>query len=303
MKNMAIWAFALCISTLAAASEAGDSLGLTAAQIAEKNAAARGGLEAWRKIQTVTWIGHIESANAPQPSLPFELEMKRPGKTRFEIKLPGQSSVRMYDGTRGWKLRQAGHGKPEAQPYTPDELSFARDGQGIDGPLMDYQAKGIAIALDGVDEVEGHRAYRLSIKLPSGASHHVWVDAQTFLELKYDRVSRSKFGQSALVTVFYRNYKTVEGLQIPFMIESRPDNATEPGQAKATNKMVIDRVFLNPPLEDKVFAYPGAAGRGREATPGIGHPQSARIPPPGILGPGIPGAPRRINQSSGLEQQ
>ncbi len=48
----------------------------------------------------------------------------------------------MYDGTHGWKLRQASSGSPDLQPFTPDELNFARDAQGIDGPLMDYLAKG-----------------------------------------------------------------------------------------------------------------------------------------------------------------
>jgi len=40
---------------IAAASGADPAPGLTAAQIVEKNAAARGGLEAWRKIQTMSW--------------------------------------------------------------------------------------------------------------------------------------------------------------------------------------------------------------------------------------------------------
>ena len=278
MKCMAVVALALGISNLAVASEAGNGQGLTASQIVEKNAAARGGLEAWRKIQSMAWVGHIDSSSAPQPNLPFALEMKRPNKTRFEIKAQNQTSVHMFDGARGWKLRQVNLGKPEVQPYTLDELRFAEDGQGMDGPLMDYQAKGIAVALGGMDEVEGRRAYRLSVKLPSGNSHHVWVDAQTFLEVKYDRLARSKFGQAGMVSVFYRDYRTVEGLQIPFMIESKADKAT------ATDKMVIDKVLLNPPLEDAVFAYSGSPGRGRMAGAGT-DPRSARNLPLGNPGP------------------
>jgi len=34
---------------------------LSAEQIAAKNEAARGGVEAWRKIQTMLWRGHMES--------------------------------------------------------------------------------------------------------------------------------------------------------------------------------------------------------------------------------------------------
>ena len=48
-------ALAGLITAAAAASGADPAPGLTAALIVEKNAAARGGLEAWRKIQTMSW--------------------------------------------------------------------------------------------------------------------------------------------------------------------------------------------------------------------------------------------------------
>lgn len=270
MGKITAWALAVCFSTLAAASDLVNEQQLTASQIIEKNAAARGGLEAWRKIQSMVWIGHIEGAKDPEPRLPFALEMKRPNKTRFEVKAQGQTSVRMYDGAHGWKVRPSGNGRPDVQPYSPDELRFARDGQVIDGPLMDYQAKGIVVALDGVDEVEGRTAYRLNVKLPSGNSHHVWVDAKTFLDIKYDRVFHNKFGQPGTVAVFFRNYQTIEGLQIPLMIESGADTG------KTTEKLVIDKVSLNLPLEDRMFTQPAVPGRHSMATDGINAPRAGR---------------------------
>lgn len=290
MGRITAWALALCVSTLAVASEPATEQGLTAAQIVEKNVAARGGLEAWRKIHSMVWVGRIDNANAPAPSVPFVLEMKRPNKERFEIKAQGQTSVRMYDGIHGWKLRPSSYGRPEMQPYNPDELRFARDGQGFDGPLIDYQAKGIAVALDGVDEIDGHKAYRLSVKMPSGISNHVWVDAKTFLDIKYDRVSRNKFGRSNTVSVFYRDYKTVEGLQIPFVIETGADTA------KATERLVIDKVSLNPLLEDRMFAKPGVTGWRSKARVDIDAPRSVRQSAPS--GPSLPtGFPRLSSRS------
>lgn len=255
MRRLTLWVLLGYISIVAFADELVSAPALNAAQIVEKNIAARGGSEAWQKIQTMIWIGHVESANTPAPSLPFVLEQKRPNKTRFEIKAQNQMAVRVYDGTHGWKVRTASNGKPELEPYSTAELSFARDWQSIDGPLMDYQAKGIAVTLDGLDEVEGHKAYRLNVKLPSGASHHVWIDAQSFLEIKYDRESRNAFGMSGMVSVLYRNYQSIEGLQIPLLIESGADTA------KVTDKMVIDKILLNPPLEDRMFTKPSMPGR------------------------------------------
>lgn len=276
------------ISSAVLASEPGAVPELTASQIVEKNITAKGGLDAWRKIQTMVWAGHIEAENAHTPSLPFVLEMKRPNKTRFEIRAQSQAAMRVFDGSHGWKLRPASNGMPELQPYTAEELSFAQDGQVIDGPLMDYQAKGVDVTLGGVDEVDGHKAYRLNVKLPSGTSHHVWIDTQTFLDIKSDRESRNAFGQPGTVSVFYRDYRAIEGLQIPLTIE------TGAGSVKATSKMVIDKVVLNPPLEDGTFSKPSVPGRrnvvtidttrrplgARGAWPGSSAPSGfSRLPP------------------------
>ncbi|BCB27598.1 hypothetical protein SKTS_24840 [Sulfurimicrobium lacus] len=293
MRKIAACVLACWLSTVAVANVPDVVPELTAAQIIEKNVAARGGLEAWRKIQSMVWVGHIERPNANAPSLPYVLEQKRPNKTRFQIKSQNQVWVRIYDGTHGWKLRPARNVMPVVEQYTAEELRSAQNGQeSFGGPLMDYQAKGIAVALDGVDDVEGHKAYRLSVKFPSGASNHVWVDAETFLEVKYDRQSRSASGQSGTVSVYYRNYGTIEGLQMPLMIESGADTA------KATDKMVIDKVLLNPPLEEQIFARPSVPGRPNAASVNMVAPQSIRKPP--STPTSLPGSNPRIFTGSGV---
>jgi hypothetical protein len=181
--------------------------------------------------------------------------MKRPNKTRFELMVQSQTAVRTFDGAQGWKLRQASSGRPEMQPYTANEVNYARNEQGIGGPLMDYAANGIAIRLEGVDEVEGRKAYRLALRFPSGIAQHVWIDAQTFLDIKSERELRGRSGQTAKVEVFYRNYQAIEGLQMPMIIESHD------GNSKAGDKMVIAKVLLNPPLDDQMFGKPGMPER------------------------------------------
>ncbi len=261
MQRIAAWALAACLATGAYAAERFAAPDLTAAQIIEKNAAARGGVEAWRKIETMAWTGHVESANAPGRDLPFLLEQKRPNKTRFEIMAVSQKSVRIFDGANGWKMRPSASGRPELQPYTAEELRFARDAQIIDGPLMDYAAKGAAITLGGVDEIEGRKAYRLNMRLSSGANHRLWVDAETFLESRFDRETRNAQGQPTVVSVVYRNYHAFEGLQIPLIIE------TGAAAGKGADKLVIDKVALNPQLDDRMFAKPNVpAARSRGVT-------------------------------------
>jgi hypothetical protein len=223
--------------------------GLTAEQIVARNAAARGGLDAWRNVRTMVWVGHLESGRDMESPVPFVMQMKRPDKTRFEVALEREKAIRAFDGRQGWKMKPPRRGEAELQPFTEEEVRFAKDAPGMDGPLIDHDAKGVGVELEGADEVEGRRAYRLRVSLPSGTTRHVWVDSATFLEVKYDRESRTG-ARTGTVSVYYRNYRAIGGLQFPMLIETRS------ADGRAAQKMVIDRVLLNPLLPDSEFAWP-----------------------------------------------
>src|SRR2546427_3482566 len=114
MNRMAAATIAVGLMAVALAAGCASAAKLSAAEIVAKNVAARGGLDAWRKVETMVWIGHIQSTRAPSPSMQFRLEQKRPSKTRLEISALNEKSMRVFDGVQGWKLRP-GHGRPEVQ--------------------------------------------------------------------------------------------------------------------------------------------------------------------------------------------
>jgi hypothetical protein len=250
---------------------------LTADEIVARNAAARGGLDAWRKVQTMVWTGHIESAHAPTPSLPFTLEQKRPNKTRLELDVQGTRNVRVYDGVHGFKVRSTRVGRPEAQPFTPTELAYAHFGPGLDGPLFGREGVSHSVTLLGVDEVGDRKAYHLKIHLPKGAEEEVWVDTETFLELRYDRLGEGTGSEQRRVSAFYGDYRAVEGLQIPFLIQ------TGVGSALVPDSMRLERVALNAPLDDAAFRNPADPHGFRHAPPGFPsretRPAAARATP------------------------
>jgi outer membrane lipoprotein-sorting protein len=247
-RILARWLLAACVAPFVHAQTVAP---ITAAEIVQKNAAARGGTEAWQRLQTMAWTGYVESGAKPGRKLQFLLEQKRPNKTRFELISDGQRSIRMYDGTGGWKLRSnPANGRPELSPYTDDELKFAHGAQVIEGPLMDYVAKGGIVTLAGHGLAEGRNAHILEVKLPSGGMHRVWVDAENFLEVRHDRQVRGGMGQDGMVTVLFRDYREFEGVKIPTQIE------TGAGAGVSPNRLVIERVALNPDLDDRMFARP-----------------------------------------------
>ena len=146
---------------------------LTAAQIVEKNISAKGGLQAWRAVQTISFSGKMDAGGNAKAQLPFVLEKKRPRKTRVELQFANETAVQVYDGVNGWKLRPF-LGRREVEPYSPEELKSAAFESDLDGPLVDYAAKGNKVELEGVEKVENHNAYKLKLTMIGGQVQHIW---------------------------------------------------------------------------------------------------------------------------------
>ena len=206
--------------------------------------------------------------------------MKRPNKTRFEITSNEQHFLRIFDGTRGWRIRPGANGGPEAKPFSPEEADFARSEFVIDGPLIDYEAKGVTLKLAGVNEIDGRKAYQLELQLPSGASRRVWIDTETFLEVRADRPSTNPVAKGVPVSVYYRDYRDVDGVLIPMTIETRSSAGDSRSQ-----KLVITKVTLNPSIPDISFSKPPTARQSKAvvragAGPGVSPRGPAGQSPP-----------------------
>jgi hypothetical protein len=243
--------------------------GMTAEQIIDRNVTARGGLQAWRGVQTLSMTGKLEAGGnesstypvqgvkrggvqlpkrpAEQMQLPFRLETKRSRKLRLEIDFRGQTAIQTYDGTHGWKLRPFLN-RHEVEPFTADEMKAAAFQSDLDGPLVDYAAKGTKAELEGTEKVDGKDNYRLKLTFKDGQSQHVWVDAKTFLESKIEGTPRRLDGKYHPVEIYYREYKTVSGIVVPYVTETKVQGV------KQTEKIEVEQVVVNPPVEDSRFA-------------------------------------------------
>ncbi|WP_322027194.1 outer membrane lipoprotein-sorting protein [Burkholderia sp. BCC1977] len=226
----------------------------SAAQIVERNVAARGGLQAWRTVSTLTLSGLMEAGGKKNTALPFVMTLKRPHKSRFEVRFNGQTAFQVYDGAQGWKVRPF-LGRDEVEPYTPAEAKSAAQSAELDGPLIDYASKGSTVQLTGSEMVEGHRAYVLKVTTKERVERRVWIDAATYLELKIDGDPRVLDGRTHRVSVFFRDFRKEGGLVVPHTLE------TAVAGVKGTHKLTIDHVAVNQPVDDTSFGKPqlGAA--------------------------------------------
>jgi hypothetical protein len=265
-----------------AADRSQPSAALSAAAIVDKNVAARGGLGTWRAVKTMSLEGKMgaggnQQAGLPAPvagrkhtqqtlpsrpveevQLPFVMNLMRPHKMRIELQFNGQTAIQVFDGTNGWKLRPFLN-RRVVETYTDDELKMASLQADLDGPLVDYAAKGTQIELAGMEKVEGHDTYKLKLTMKSGNPIHVWIDAQTFLEVKIEGQPRRLDGIYHPVEVYFRDYRSVSGLQIPYVLETKvlPVAQKAPGSKNPqAEKIIIDKVVVNPKLDASLFSKP-----------------------------------------------
>lgn len=225
---------------------------MSATQIVERNVAARGGLTAWRAVNTLTLSGRLEAGGRKNTELPFVMQMKRSHKSRLEIRFRDQTAVQVYDGQQGWKIRPF-LGRNEVEPFTTDETRAAAAWEELDGPLVDYERKGTKVTLLGTETVEGKQAYKLKLALKDGSERQVWVDAKSFLELKIEGTPRKMDGKLRNVVIYYRDYKTADGLTTPRVFETVVEGVKQP------HKMSIEQVAVNRPMDDALFAKPQLA--------------------------------------------
>ena len=264
--------------------------GLTAAQIVDKHVAARGGLQAWHAVQTMSWAGKMEagagdsaarsvnlvrnSFNAggrketgalaaaekaadankedaqKQVELPIVLEMKRPAKSRVEVGFAGKTAIQVYDGKSGWMMRPFLN-RDDWEPFTAEQAKSQIGKWELDGPLFDTAAKGTQVALEAVEPVQGHDAYKLKLTLKDGTVQHVWIDTQSFLDVKVEGTPRRMDGRMRMVWVYQRDFRPVQGVMVPFVQETAVEGYRD------THKMLLEKVAVNPKLDDARFVKPG----------------------------------------------
>ena len=264
------WVPLLLSPALAFGADSAAAAKLSAATVVERNVSARGGSSAWQAVHTLSWSGKLDAGGnnqrtfkapgmpSPPPvkdptaqvQLPFVMEMKRGRQSRVEIVFNGQTAVQVYDGTHGWKLRPFLN-RSDVEAYTAEELKSAGDAADLDGLLIDYAAKGTKIDVEGMDTVEGQPAYRLKLTLKNNHVLHDWVDANSFLEVKIEGQPRRLDGRWHNTAVILRDYRKVDGLKIPFLLETRVEGVPR------IEKIQIDKVAVNPRIDALRFTKPG----------------------------------------------
>jgi outer membrane lipoprotein-sorting protein len=229
----------------------------TLAQVLAKAYTARGGLLKIHAMQGQRVTGTISFGN--DASGPFFVVMRRPLKMHMELTVQSQTMIRVFDGKEGWANNPFG-GKAAPGAMSDEELKNIAEEADFDGPLVDYRKKGNAVELAGKDKVEDKDVWRVKLTTKSGEVRYYLFDATTFLVLKWEGKRRAD-GKEFPIESYFSDYRDVSGLKFAFRI----DSGSSP--TDLTQKIIIDKIEVNPQLPDTEFAKPGAPGEGAAPAP------------------------------------
>jgi len=246
-----------CLSAIVAVAAISLVSAQTVDEILQKHYEARGGLEKIRSIQSARRQGTIMMGG--QMTAPFTWEWKSPSKIRIEFSVQEMIGVTAFDGEDGWSLMPfVGQTEPVKMP--PEELESVKAETDFHGPLVDYASKGHQIELLGQEELDGGPAYKLKVTQSSGEVTLVYIDAESFLEVRSDAI-RNMQGMDLDIQVMLLDYRAVDGLMLPHKFEQTVAGAPV-GQS-----MIFEKTELNIDLPDSRFTMPPRSEAAETADP------------------------------------
>jgi outer membrane lipoprotein-sorting protein len=234
----------------------------TVEEVIAKVIAARGGLHKMRAIHSERVSGKISFGEVTGP---FVVELKRPLKMHMQLTVQNQTMVRVYDGkSQGWANNPFA-GKMNPDVMSEEELKNITEESDFDGPLVDYKSKGNQVELVGKDKVNDKDAWRLKLTTKHGDVRSYLFDANSFFLLKWEG-KRKYEGQEIPVESYFSDYREVGGLKFAFAIDSG-SSATD-----ITQKIRIEKIELNPELNDAEFTKPPTPAQPGSPPPNPGQP-------------------------------
>lgn len=234
------------VMVLAAASWVATARAQTVDEIVARHAEALGGIDKLRAIRSVRMSGRVTAGGGREASV--VREVRRPDRVRTEFTYQGVTGVYAFDGQHGWRVSPF-DGSLAPEPMADEEARQTADQADIEGPLVDWKAKGHQVALSGKESLDGREVYKLEVTLRSGRVLHQYLDARSFLLVRTE-TTRIVRGHSVAIETTFEDYRKVEGVSFPHAIETgavgRPQRL----------KVVVEEIQENPTLDDARFEMP-----------------------------------------------
>ncbi len=216
-------------------------------EVIARHVEAKGGASAWEAVTSMRITGSYTAFSIPKP---FTLIRKRPCAYYFDHYQGEKRVVVHFDGkTAHWLNPWQGFDWPVKPPR--EELAVLIQDGSLGTPFLDYPGNGARVEFLGQTDLDGEDALQLRLTRKEGIVEMWYLDANTSLEIA--RFSKgADFGREVEMTTFFSDFRKVEGLMIPHLVES---------EFHTRDRMMrVDKVEINVPVEEEIFQRPPVVG-------------------------------------------
>jgi len=215
----------------------------TVDQIIAKHVAAHGGAERWNKVEALKITGKFTSFSLEHDYTCYKTKSGGYYANFYIGEIP---IVESFDGKTGWTI----------DPW--QEINYARDvnsgevnvflqNAGFFTPFYDYKTQGNTVEYIGKDTIDNIELYKLNLTRTNGKTETWYLNTKTYLEYKCTS-DWIDFAQTLPSEVFFDDFRTVDGLVLPFY--------TERTFGQRDRILQIENVEINPTIDKNLFTMP-----------------------------------------------
>jgi outer membrane lipoprotein-sorting protein len=220
----------------------------TADEVVEKYLKAIGGADKWKKVESTVMSAKGETQGM---TFPVTMSAMKPNLLKVEIDIQGMKMVQpAFDGTTAWVINPMGGGAEPTKMDAETTKELAKDQ--FEDEFIDYKTKGHTVTLEGTEEAEGTKCFKVKIALKEGGEKIYFFDADNYIPIMVREFAMTGPMKGQASETVLGDYKEVEGMMMPHSIEQKAGGQTQ-------FVMKIEKIEVNPKIDKAIFAFPADA--------------------------------------------
>jgi len=231
-------AIVFCLSLFSAYSQTAD-------EVITKYASQMGGLDAFKNVKTVKMTGTV---SAQGNELALTTQIVNGKSMRSDIEVMGQAIVNCYSNGKGWKINPFA-GAPTPTEVTGSELNDFKIQSMLANQLMDYKARGHQAELQGDEDVEGVKTFKIKFTSKEDGKNTTYYISKADYTLIKSVTLRQIQGQDMEVETYYSDIKDFGGLKFTMQRDQKISG-------QIFQSIHFEKIELNVPVDEKIFDMP-----------------------------------------------
>lgn len=190
------------------------------------------------KLQTIEDKTTVLTGSMQNFPIEMSIYQKAPNLMYQEVNFAGQVQKTIFNGERA--IKSSPRGQQEIAGPELEQLKLNATLNWFLNPKQyDVQGK-----LEGLEEMDGNKVYRIAWTLPSGFTWYEYFDPETGLKVKEVEPISTSQGELTRTTI-YSDYREINGIKVPFQI----NQSTGP----RTLSLTVSSVKFNSGVNEEKF--------------------------------------------------